>query len=256
MKPFIISLLGCIFSCLPGIIFSQSIALGVNGGVSIPHLRSSGDNEISKDYASRLAANFGVFADFGITEKFSVKTDIQYSGQGGKRQGMQPVTNIPAALAQQIPPGMMLYANFNNQSVLNYLDIPVMTKYSWGNKLKYYLNAGPYCGILLSARQKTDGNSQLFFDKGGTQPLSIQGQPLPAQSFNANTDIKKDINPVNFGITGGVGLGYALGASGEIDLDVRAAYGLTTIQKDTQTNGKSHTGDLFLTLGYAYVLHR
>ena len=67
---------------------------------------------------------------------------------------------------------------------------------------------------------------------------------------------KKDINPVNFGINGGVGLGYALGASGEIDLDVRAAYGLTTIQKDTQTNGKSHTGDLFLTLGYAYVLHR
>lgn len=247
MKRYIVILIVYCFGSLPGALSAQSTLLGINGGISIPHLKSSGDNEISKGYASRLAANYGVFADLGITQQFSVKFAIQYAGQGGKRTGMQPFTSMP--------PGM-LYANFNNQSVLNYLDIPVMAKFTWGSTFKYYLNAGPYCGVLLNATQKTDGNSQFFLDKGGTQPVSIQGQPLPAQSFKADTDIKKDINPVNFGLTGGVGLGYQISRSGEISLDIRAAYGLTTIQKDTQANGKSHTGGLFLTLGYAYVLHR
>ncbi|HRO47184.1 porin family protein [Agriterribacter sp.] len=248
----------CIICCcvfLPGSLFSQTISAGINGGISIPQLKSSGDNEISKDYSSRLAATFGLFADIGITQQFSVKAAVNYAGQGGKRQGMQPVTAIPPALSQMLPPGTILYADFKNESVLNYLEIPVTAKFRWGSTLKYYLNAGPYIGILLNASQKTNGNSRLYFDKGATQPLSMQGQPLPSQSFKADTDIKKDINPVNLGITGGIGLAYPVGGSGEIILDARGAYGLTTIQKDTKANGKSRTGGLFITLGYAYTFH-
>jgi hypothetical protein len=51
---------------------------------------------------------------------------------------------------------------------------------------------------LLNAAQKTEGTSQLYLDKAGTQPVGIQGQPMPARSFKADTDIKKDINPFKF----------------------------------------------------------
>lgn len=111
-------------------------------------------------------------------------------------------------------------------------------------------------GILLNSTQKTEGNSKLYFDKGSTQPVVIQGQPLPPQSFIAETDIKKDIHPINLGLTGGIGFAYPVSRTGEIILDARAAYGLSTIQKDSKTNGKSHTGGLFLTLGYAYAFNR
>lgn len=240
--------------CISFLLTAQKIQIGLNGGISIPNLQSHGDNEISKGYASRLAATFGGFADFAITKKISLKAFINYAGQGGKRTGMQPVTDVPSELSQLLPPGTVLYADFINEAVLNYLEIPLMAKIKWGDKLEYYLNAGPYIGFLVSARQKTSGSSQFFLDKEGTMPLSVMGQPLPAQSFDANTDVKKDIHSANFGITGGGGLGYSLNKTSEILLDVRGAYGFTDIQKDTEADGKSHTGGLFITLGYAYTI--
>lgn len=99
MKKYISVLLICCCTFLSDSLFSQTISAGVNAGISIPQLKSSGDNEISKDYSSRLAATFGLFADAGITQQFSVKVAVNYAGQGGKRQGMQPVTAIPPALS-------------------------------------------------------------------------------------------------------------------------------------------------------------
>lgn len=240
--------------CITFSVNAQKIQIGLNGGISIPELKSSGDNEVSRGYTSRLAAIFGGFADFAITKKISLIAFINYAGQGGKRTGMQPVTDVSAELSQLLPPGTVLYANFNNEAVLNYLEIPLMAKIKWGAKLKYHLNAGPYIGFLLSAKQKTSGSSQFFLDKEGAIPLSVMGQPLPAQSFDANTDVKKDIHSANFGITGAGGFGYPLNKTGEIILDVRGAYGFTSIQKDTKANGKSNTGGLFITLGYAYTI--
>lgn len=237
-------------------LFSQTFIVGLHGGISVPQLKSSSENEISKDYSSRLAATFGLFADVGLTPQMSIKTAINYAGQGGKRQGVQPVTALPPFIAQMLPPGTMLYADFDNESVLNYLEVPVTIKFTWGSILKYYINAGPYVGILLNSTQKTEGSSQLYFDNGTTQPVSMQGQPLPPQSFNAATDIKKEIHTVNLGLTGGIGFAYSLSRSSQIVLDARAAYGLKAIQKDTQANGKSRTGGLFLTLGYGYALGR
>jgi hypothetical protein len=233
---------------------AQKIKLGLNAGVSIPELKSNNGNELSQGYKSRLASVFGVFADFGIDKNFSIKTFINYAEQGGKRTGMQPVTDIPPALGSMLPPGTLLYADFKNVSALNYLEIPVMAKWEWGSSWRYYLDIGPYVGFLLSAKQKTSGSSQLYFDSGGTQPVTISGQPLPPQSFDATTDVKSSLKKTNFGITGGAGISKNMGKSGDLILDIRAADGFTTIQKDTQNDGKNHTGGLFITLGYAISL--
>ena len=233
---------------------AQKIKLGLDAGISIPELKSNNSNELSQGYKSRLASVFGAFADFGIDKNFSIKAFINYTGQGGKRTGMQPVTDIPPALGSMLPPGTLLYADFKNVSALNYLEIPVMAKWEWGNSWRYYVNIGPYVGFLLAAKQKTSGNSQLYFDSGGTQPVEISGQPLPPQSFDATTDVKSSLKKTNFGITGGAGISKTMGKCGDLILDIRAADGLTTIQKDTQDDGKNHTGGLFITLGYAISL--
>src|SRR5574338_640469 len=242
----------CILFCCSSV--AQKIKLGLNAGISIPELKSNNSNELSKDYKSRLASVFGAFADFNIDKNFSIKTFINYAGQGGKRTGMQPVTDVPPTLGSMLPPGTTLYADFKNVSVLNYLEIPVMARWKWGNSWRYYVNVGPYVGFLLTAKQKTSGNSQLYFDSGGTQPVEISGQPLPPQSFDATTDVKSSLKKVNFGITGGAGISKSICKMSELILDVRAAEGLTTIQKDTQNDGKNHTGGLFITLGYAISL--
>ena len=252
----IILLIGCtvfLFACLSKL-SAQEFMIGIKAGTSIPNLHSDGTNEISEGYRSKLAENFGIIADIGISEKFSIKTGVDYAGQGGIRDGNQPVTKLPAQFAQMIPEGTYLYADFNNEASLNYIEVPLMGKLEWGNKLKYYVNAGPYIGFLLNAEQETDGNSLFYLDKNGTVPLTVQNQLLPSQSFDATTDINDDIRSTNFGVTGGVGLGYSVGSKSSLVLDARVAYGLHSIQEDTSSNGSSRTGGIFLTLGYLFAL--
>jgi hypothetical protein len=233
---------------------AQGLKIGLKAGTGVPHLKDDGTNEISKGYSSIISRNFGIVADIALAGRLSIKTGLDYAGQGGMRKGQQPVTNLPPQFAQMLPSGTYLYANFDNRSNLNYLEVPLMGKLEFGKKLKYYVNAGPYLGFLLNAEQKTSGTSKFFLDKNGTIPLTIQGQPLPAQSMNATTNIEDDIRSTNLGLTGGGGVAIPVWNRSALLLDARAAYGLKSIQKDIATNGSSRTGGIFLTLGYMFSM--
>ena len=228
---------------------AQTTSVGVFGGISIPKLESADDNVFSKGYASRSDATFGVFADFGISKHFSIKTAISYSGQGGIREGVQPIPSEALPAGIPLPP-VQLFADFSNEAILKYLEIPVLAKLEWGNKFRYFVNAGPYIGFLMSAKQQTDGNSGLYLDESGS--AAIPG--VPSISFTKETDVKDNLNTVNVGLTAGGGLKYVLAERHELILDARAAYGLTHLQKDTEANGKTKTGGVFVSLGYGFRL--
>src|SRR6202012_5178985 len=100
---------------------AQPIWLGVHGGLSIPDLSGGGGNALSSNYTSRLAGNFGFQSDFGITKKFSIAVELNYAGQGGKRDGVQPITNLPAQYQSLVPSCDYLYANFKNTAAFDYL---------------------------------------------------------------------------------------------------------------------------------------
>ncbi len=229
------------------------IRIGVQGGLSVPNL-SGGNNEISQGYTSRLAPNFGITAEFGIIDNFSIQPEINFDGQGGQRNGLQPITNLPP----QLPPPSTgyYYASFKNMSILNYLEIPVLAKYSLGvSRIKFEVVAGPYIGFLLNATEKTSGTSSIYIDKNG-DPLVIpfpNGGATPIESFDASTDVTSSINRVNIGIAGGVGASVSVTSRASLSLDIRGLYGLTNVQKDP-ADGTSHTGNLIVSVGYSYEL--
>jgi hypothetical protein len=231
---------------------AENLWVGLRAGPSIPRL-SGGNNEVSRGYSSILAPTFGVIAEYPLTDRFSIQGELDYSGQGGVRKGMQPIT-IAAEGLPQMPPGQYLYASFKNESVLYYLEIPLMAKYHWeaSEHWRYYVAGGPYLGFLLSAEQKTRGVSKLYLDSNGT-PLSMGGQELPAMSFDANTKVKSDLNGVNAGITGGVGLEYLINERNQIFMDIRGEYGLRSVQKNTARDGASNTGAAVFSFGYKFV---
>ncbi len=119
-----------LMACLSqaGKAIAQSPWFGLKGGISIPDLSGGGGNPLSENYTSRLAANFGLLSDFHLYKRLSLQVELNYAGQGGKRNGVQPITDLPPDLASQVPPGSYLYANFKNKAVLNYLELPVMAK--------------------------------------------------------------------------------------------------------------------------------
>ncbi|MCB1023076.1 MAG: PorT family protein [Acidobacteria bacterium] len=228
--------------------------IGFKGGVSIPQLSGGDNNEFSRDFKSRTAPNFGAFVELGVSSKVSVQTEVNFAGQGGKRTGIQPLTVSPPGLPP-LPNGVYYYGNFKNTAKLNYLEVPVLVKYKFGKKDKprVYLNGGVFYGRLLTAKTITSGSSTLYLDRDGQVPLLLppNGDPLPPISFDANTDIKNDVNKNNFGFTGGGGVEIPVGKNYFL-VDARVYRGVVNIQKDTARNGNSKTGNLVISVGYAF----
>ncbi|MBX9781722.1 MAG: PorT family protein [Chitinophagaceae bacterium] len=245
MKYLLIPVFCCFFSAA-----KSQIHIGAKGGISIPNLE--GNNEQSKGYTSRLGGYGGIVANFQLSKYLSLQPEINFSPQGGQRKGMQ---TVPADKLGDItlPPGTKLYAGFKTTSILNYIEIPVLAKITLGNKLKYYLFAGPHIAFLVEAKTKTSGSSLLYLDKNGTMPLQINGNPLPPVSFNATTDIKESIKTINAGLQGGLGLQYKLGP-GFIFIEGRAIFGLVNIQTHPEQDGKNKTASIAAAVGYLIKL--
>ena len=232
--------------------FAQAPWIGVHGGLSIPDLSGGKDNQLSSNYTSRLAGNFGIQAEWPVYHRFSLQVELNFAGQGGQRNGTQPITNLPPELQASVPPGTYLYADFKNKAVLNYLELPILAKFSWGRTLIFYANGGPYLGYLLHAEEKTKGTSTIYADQKG-DPLTIQGYPVPPQDFTANTDITSSIKRFNVGITGGAGLALPIDARNKLFFDARFEYGFINIQKSS-ADGSNNTGNVLLSLGWSYRL--
>lgn len=225
---------------------SAKFTLGAWSGLNILRLTGSGGNPLSEGWSSCSGAAFGLTLDWNSAVHFGWRADILYSGEGGKRTGMQAFDGY--SFNPQLPAGSYLYANYDNESVLHYLEIPVMAKYTinLGKFSRFYLDLGPYLGILFNASLKTSGSSIVYADAGGTEPVSVNpqtGQPFPV-SFDANANVTNDINRLNFGITGGIGFSKGVGL-GNIFLDIRGAYGMTNLQKDSKS-GSNNTVNLLL----------
>jgi hypothetical protein len=226
-------------------------SIGILGGLNIPDLTGGGDNPLSSGWSSRKGEAFGITGTFNLGSNLSLRADILYSSEGGKHDGMQAIN--ASTLNPMVPAGTYFYADFHNESILNYLEIPVMIKYKIPvSKISsFYADLGPYAGMILNAKQKTSGSSIVYADEAGMIPVSFDqttGNPVQIP-FDANTDITDDIKTFNFGLTGGIGFSQGVGL-GDISLEIRGAYGLTTIQKNIQ-NGSSHTGNLLFALIYS-----
>ena len=229
------------------------VNVGFRAGVSVPNLVGGGSQEITRDYKSRFAYNVGGFVEVGLTKRWSLQTEVMYAPQGGRRDGVQPITSaIPGLPA--LPPGSYYFADFKNTSKLHYIEAPVLFKYTWRRDSgpQFYVNGGPYVGFLARATQITRGTSTIYLDKNKT-PLLLPpaGTPFPAIPFNANTDVTSSLHRFNVGVTGGGGVKFPTGKN-YFFIDARVAYGLTVLQKNTVTDGSSRTGNLVISFGYAF----
>lgn len=216
------------------------LSLGVRAGSSIPNLRDNGGNELSSGWSSRIAPYAAMFADWPLGGPFSLQAEIAYAPQGGKKNGLQPVTDPRITMLA----GSTVYARFDDEARLDYIEVPLLLQYRLGGPHGQRIVAGPYVGFLVSAKQVTRGTSAIYADKAGTQPL-----PLPEVDLGAITDTKSDLHAFNWGVQAGLGASRRTGI-GELTLDVRAGLGFANLQRD-RANGENVTGNLVIALGYA-----
>jgi len=260
--------------------FSQ-IKIGAKVGYSLNKLSTSTDNIYTDKFESLGGVDWGFLAEFPINDLISIQPEINFTQRGAVRNGAQPVPlqaldeaginleqlNQLIAISGKTPitDTSPFYATYNSEADLKYIEIPVLLKLGWGSDWRFYVEAGPSLGILLSANQITSGESQLYFDEAQTDPFLIPNtnfpgdqQPpflpveFPSIPFDGKTDIKDDLETISFGIQAGVGLIKIFGKS-EVFFDTRTALGLTSIQKNS-VFGESKVGGIIFSIGYAYTL--
>jgi hypothetical protein len=282
---FIVCFVGC------NVADAQTVNLGVRGGLSIPNIIPMSDNVLSDGYSSRLAGVGGIFTELGINDMFSVRFGIEYTGQGGKRNGIQAMSSnqlitdmatrmganiteetiaMLGTMATYIPP--TFYADVKNTIKFDYLMIPVSLQV--GRKIgntpaRIYVNAGPFVSFLMSGEQVSKGSSKLYSDadKSSTlwetvptevQSLITTGAPDLAYIFENGSEfgtsvITGEIRPVNFGVQANVGLSYQYRQRSSFFIEVGGNYGFIRIQKN-KSNGDNHIGSANVVFGYSFKI--
>ncbi len=222
---------------------------GLKGGISIPNLTAGGGNPVSSGWSSRLGPYFGAVGEYQLSTLFSIQAELNYSSQGGKKDGKQAIATSDF-FNGQAPPGTpkYVYANYTSVVRLNYIELPVMLHFNFdlGNTMVFFIGGGPYAGYLLNAKNINSGSSPVYEDKDETVQLA------PTQSFDSTQDITADIKRFNFGIQGGLGLAFKLGDN-KLVLTGGGNYGFVNIQKNTD-NGQNKTGAATVTLSYLFQL--
>jgi len=135
---------------------SAQAKIGLKGGLGFANAKYT-SGTYSETYNSIVTPNFGLTLDFKGSESFNIQSGLMYNGMGGKYS----------------------YDGGSTRTHLNYLSIPLLAKFKFGEGFHGY--AGPQLSFLLSAKYK---------DEYGT------------------TDIKSELK--GSGVFGLFGLGYSL----------------------------------------------
>ncbi|RZK93209.1 MAG: PorT family protein [Pedobacter sp.] len=136
----------------------------------------------------------GVGFNIATGKNFSVQPELNYISKGTKFEA----------------------GNINRKLNLNYLEIPVLAKYSFGPA---YVNAGPSIGLLISKKDEV--------------------------RQNYGTELKK----LDFGVQMGAGLALPLGI-GKVIVDGRYALGLSELSKNVNVKNRG----IIASLGYSIPL--
>ncbi|WP_299229402.1 porin family protein [uncultured Psychroserpens sp.] len=130
MKSLILTLL---FVSITTITFSQGTSYGVRGGFNISNLDFDPDADFENKHRNSIA--FGGFVDFGISDTFSILTELQYSAEGGKGETLKA----------------------------DYIQLPIMARLSFGDK--FTVGVGPM--VSLKTWKNRDGFSTFTYSGVG-----------------------------------------------------------------------------------------
>ena len=154
---------------------AQGIDFGVKAGVNIANQKITGDYE--PDTKAKIGLHGGVFVTWMFSEKLGLQPELLFSAQGSKD-------------ASDL---------YDYSIITNYVNIPVLVRYDITDM--FSVHAGPQFGILVSAKEEEDGDSD---------------------------DIKDDFKGTDFG--------FALGAEADLPANfgagLRYVFGLTNVLKE------------------------
>jgi hypothetical protein len=199
---------------------TSKIDLGLQGS---PSLMSMHGNEIlNNDHQSGLGFSAGISAQFHVNKHWSVVTDINFERKGTHSDGV-----LTDNLGEVI-------GTFRCKQQFDYLALPVLVRYHFGEQIQFFVNAGPFVGYLLHQNNKI--SSDLF---GLTSYSS-----------------KADFNPLDAGVSAGFGMTAHFNSKFSYAIELRNNLGIYNISAlPVINNEKVQTNSLNLSVSLRYLLN-
>lgn len=179
------------------------VEFGVNIGYNMSSVSNDQD---TSDTGNGL--NFGGSLDYYFSPVWSIKGKLIYDQKGWNNDYIEDSN------------GNVYPTDIN----LNYLTIPVMANWHFGNKRNWYLDFGPYLGFLLDANE-----TQL------------------------DTNLKKYFNSNDFGLAVGIGVKIPVSNKLKLFFEYEGQGGLSDIAKNS-TNGAVTSSRSSLNVGLNFLL--
>lgn len=149
----------------------SSISYGLKGGLSLAQHQGTTprDMQYTVDSEARKSLAAGVFLVLPVTDRFSLQQEMLYVRKGSRQDIGVSIFDVPAVL--------------NVSYDMDYLEIPVLTRYRWtrGRGVDFYTLAGFGFGLKIGDRYRLSG---LVDDGTETIPLSADSDMSEVDMFD------------------------------------------------------------------------
>lgn len=178
----------------------------------------------------RLGYTAGLSLQFNCRRHFSLRTGILYQkneysfGTGYSDAGI----------------GVGGHGYGNHQ--FEYLTLPVLARFTYGEKVQFFFNAGLFAGFSISQKESVHGETYYPYAGGTTQYYEYTSKNIP------------DFNPVDFGLVGGIGIGIPIKKKWNVSLEIRDNMGLIKAISTSYYNYSMRTNTVTTLLGISYKL--
>ncbi|MDB4919991.1 porin family protein [Mucilaginibacter sp.] len=168
--------------------FSQTkgtTEFGINVGYNAATV-TTGNGQTNSDYRSGI--NLGVSADYYFSDRWSIKGKLIYDQKGWSNGFIDDGSGA-----------------ITTDYKLDYLTIPVMANWHFGHTRNWYLNFGPYVGILLNAKETA-----------------------------TSTDLKEFFNTADIGLDVGIGIKFPISDRAKFFIELNGQGAATDLVKNNE----------------------
>lgn len=202
---------------------------GLKAGINLSKI--SGDwEEVFDDFEDagidmspkfKTGLNIGFFLETRISENFVFQPEVLFSMKGVKfKDDFKEFEETSSYIYNS-------EGDFILTQELNYIEIPVFIKYKFLNGVT--LGAGPYLGILVSAKAKMEINYEAtFFDKLSGLTTSEEGSEENSSSSTSG------LSTIDAGLHAGLGYEFPFG----LGIDARFVKGFSNVFDQDTGNDK------------------
>lgn len=196
---------------------TNRFSLGIEGGPSLVSLW--GNEMLRKNHKPGMSFSSGLFFQYNISKLISLRTNISF-----ERKGSKQTIGITDENGNSLGNGVF-------RTNMDYLTIPLLVRATAGEKLKYFINAGPYFGYLLE------------------QTVVLKTDNFPKMTLGDDMQIIAH----DLGLTTGLGVSIPLKTTFSLSFELRNNLGLINLSEvPVYREGSIKTNSTNFLFAFAY----